>query len=309
MPAPRPKLEFTASERKPGSATSTADCDAHATWPPAPSGGPTQTGSRGSSGALQPATATTRPRRSARNAPRGRRDGMKLAMPAEKPIRVAARCARVSGLTVLVFPRATPAMVRAHVPPGARMIAIDAGAEALRAVGVRPDALVGDMDSVSAQTLAEMREAAVALHEHPARKRDTDAALALRLVAPLDDVLFLGSGGGRADHALANLHLLASLDGRGRAIDEDALTWVAAPSRPLTLDRPEGAVVSMLPFDARVEGITYEGFEYALREATMTAGDPYGVSNVCLAPPQRVRVRAGRLLVIEPREAHRDGAM
>lgn len=202
--------------------------------------------------------------------------------------------------TCLVFPRATPALVAQHVPSGARVIAVDAGADALAAAGIRPDALVGDMDSVSASTLRAMREAGVRIHEHPARKRDSDAALALRLVPDGEDVVFIGPGGGRPDHALANLHLLASRDGRARAVDEDANTWVVAPERPLELARPAGTTLSMLPFDARVDGITYEGMEYALADATMHAGDPFGISNVCLAPPQRVRVRAGRLLVLEP---------
>lgn len=201
---------------------------------------------------------------------------------------------------VLVFPRATPDLVRANLPDGARVIAVDAGAEALRLAGVMPDAVVGDMDSVSAETLARLRDAGVRVHEHPPRKRDSDAALALALVPPEEDVLFVGALGGRVDHALANLHLLASRRGSARAVDEDARTWVVAPERPLALDRPAGTILSVLPFDTTCAGVAYEGLEYPLDDARMDAGDPYGISNVCLAPPQRIRVREGRLLVVEP---------
>lgn len=206
-----------------------------------------------------------------------------------------------SVVTALVFPRATAALLAEHLPPGARVLAIDAGAEALVAAGVTPDAIVGDMDSVSAATLAAMRAKGVAVHVHPTRKRDTDAALALAMVPAGEDSLFLGPGGGRADHALANLHLLASRGGFARAVDEDAFTWIVSPARPLALARSVGTTLSILPFDARVEGVTYDGLEYALADATMTAGDPYGVSNVCKGPTQRIACRAGRLVVIEPR--------
>ncbi|MEA3201128.1 MAG: thiamine pyrophosphokinae [Thermoplasmata archaeon] len=205
---------------------------------------------------------------------------------------------------VLVFPRATAALVRAHVRPGDRVLAVDAGAEALREAGARPDRIVGDMDSVSAETLARFEAEGVPLERHPAQKDETDAALALAHAKGCDEVLFLGPGGGRPDHALANLHLLAAASAwaRVRAADEDGDTYVVTPERELRLDLPEGALLSAIPFDARVEGITYDGLRYPLVEAMMVAGEPYGVSNLAGAPPQRIRVRKGRLIVIVPRE-------
>lgn len=206
-------------------------------------------------------------------------------------------------LGVLVFPRATVALVRAHVPrSGARVVAVDGGAEPLRSAGRVPDAVVGDMDSVSRATLAALEAAGARVERHESAKRDTDAALALRHLAACDEILFVAPGGGRVDHALANLHLLAeaSRSARVRAVDEDARTWVVTPERPLALGLAAGALLSAIPFDEVVEGITYEGLEYPLADATMRAGDPYGVSNRTLAPPQRISVRRGRLVVIHP---------
>ena len=203
---------------------------------------------------------------------------------------------------VLVFPRASPDLVRAHLPLGARVVAVDAGAEALRAVGVVPDRLVGDLDSVSAGTLLHFERLGVPVERHPARKRDTDAALALAGLRDEEEILFLGPGGGRVDHALANLHLLAAASAWARAwsVDEDAQVHVAAPGRPVELRLPIGSLVSVIPFDARCEGIRYAGLRYHLDGATMTAGDPYGMSNVCEAVSQRVEVQSGRLLVVVP---------
>lgn len=206
-------------------------------------------------------------------------------------------------VALLVFPRASPALVRAHARPGVRVVAVDGGADALREAGVRPDLLVGDMDSVDPATLAHFEALGVPVERHPTAKRDTDAALALAGLRGEDEVIFVGAGGGRPDHALANLHLLvaASAWTRAWAADDDADTYVATPQRPLDLDLPEGATVSVLPWDARCEGVTYEGLLYPLRDAVMESGDPFGVSNVAGPPPQRIRVRAGRLVVIRPR--------
>lgn len=205
-------------------------------------------------------------------------------------------------LGVLVFPRATSDLVRAHVPTDALVVAVDAGAEALLAAGRVPSAVVGDMDSARAQTLAELEKRGARIERHAADKRDTDAALALAHLRGCREVLFVGAGGGRMDHALANLHLLAEVStwAQVRAVDVDHETWVVTPEHPLTMHLPKGATVSAIPFDPVVEGITYEGLAYRLSGAQMRAGDPYGLSNVALDPPQRIRVLRGRLFVIRP---------
>ena len=206
-------------------------------------------------------------------------------------------------LAVLVFPPATAQLVEAHVPSGARVIAVDAGAEACLHAGVVPEAIVGDMDSVRALTLEALHGQGARIVRHPAQKRDTDGALALQEARDADEILFLGAGGGRADHAYANLHLLWAAAGRARvrAVDEDARGWVATPRAPVELDLAPGTVVSALPLLEGCEGVTYEGLRYGLDGASMRIGDPYGMSNVAHAPRQTIRVSKGALLVIVPR--------
>jgi len=206
-------------------------------------------------------------------------------------------------LGILVFPRASEALVRTHIDArGSRIVAVDGGAEACLAAGIVPHVVVGDMDSVRPETLRACEARGARVERHPSAKRDTDAALALAHLEGCDAALFVGAGGGRPDHALGNLHLLAtaSLRWPARAVDQDAETWIVTSDRPLTLHLPQGTLLSAIPFDAIVEGITYEGLEYPLTDATMRAGDPYGLSNVAAASAQRIRVASGRLVVMRP---------
>lgn len=206
-------------------------------------------------------------------------------------------------LAVLVFPGATPDLLRHHLPRDAALVvAVDAGAEALRAAGRVPDLLVGDLDSVTSETAAWCERQGTRVERHPTRKAATDGELALRHALAHPRVLFLGSGGGRADHALANLYLLlrAAREVEASAIDPDARYWVAVPERPLALALPEGATVSAIPLEGAVRGITYGSMEYPLVEATLAPGETRGLSNLAGPPPQTVRVREGALLVVAP---------
>lgn len=206
-------------------------------------------------------------------------------------------------LAVLVFPPATAELVRGHAKDGARVIAVDAGAEACLAAGVVPEAVVGDMDSVRPGTLDALHAKGARIVRHPTEKRDTDGALALAEVRDADEVLFLGASGGRADHAFANLHLMwaAARRGRVRAVDEDALAWVVTPRAPLALDLAPGTILSALPLFEGCDGVTYEGLRYGLEGASMRVGDPYGMSNVAVEGRQTIRISKGALLVVVPR--------
>lgn len=69
---------------------------------------------------------------------------------------------------------------------------------------------VGDFDSVSADQLAVIKQAAVACHQAPAEKNDTDTELALKLIFaqyPDAQVSIFGAFGGRIDHELSNIFL------------------------------------------------------------------------------------------------------
>ena len=181
------------------------------------------------------------------------------------------------------------------------IVAADGGARALLQAGWRPAAILGDMDSLPPDLLAAWRAGAGETLVVPPEKDETDLELALRYVLQRGAcrIAVLGALGGRVDHELANLLLLAAplLDGIDAAV-LDRRTRVVAVKDTLELTGRPGDLLSLLPVTASAMGIVTEGLKYRLDGDTLLLGPTRGVSNVFVQERIAVRIAAGVLLAI-----------
>jgi thiamine pyrophosphokinase len=183
----------------------------------------------------------------------------------------------------------------------AALICADGGARHLKAAGMVPTLIVGDMDSLDRGSQEDYEAAGVRIIRHPWDKNETDTELALREAFGMSPtaVLIWGALGGRIDHALANLSLLVQGIERGvevRLIDGWCELFLV--TRRTVLEGKEGQTVSILPYMGEVSGVTLTGFEYPLTKASMVVGRPYGISNVLAARRGVIEVDSGCLLVV-----------
>jgi thiamine pyrophosphokinase len=191
------------------------------------------------------------------------------------------------------------------------VVAADGGLARVRALGLRPDVLVGDLDSLAPALLAVAETDGIPIRRARTDKDESDAELALleAIARGATRITVLGAfGGPRLDHALANVWLLAHpalaaaaivlLDARLRVF----LVQAPGPDGgPVTraLPGPEGATITLLPFAGDVAGITTRGLAYPLRDEPLTVGPARGLSNVRKSASAAVTIRSGRLLVVE----------
>jgi thiamine pyrophosphokinase len=191
------------------------------------------------------------------------------------------------------------------LPAGALVIAADGGLALAEPLGLHADLLVGDLDSVDPALRAAAEAAGTRVDRHPVDKDATDLELALgaATAAGAERITVVGGAGGRADHELANWLVLASHDHDGctvRAWSAAARTDVVRPGRPLQLEAPLGALVSLLPVHGAAIGVTTSGLRYPLEGETLLPGSSRGVSNRVTAPRATVDLTDGVLLVVRP---------
>lgn len=183
----------------------------------------------------------------------------------------------------------------------AAILCADGGARHARELGLVPEAIIGDMDSLDDETACFFSGQGCRLLRHPPEKDETDTELALAEAMGMnpDAVWIFGALGRRLDHTLANLSLLACDAARGvdvRLVDSFCEAFLVRDMK--ILEGEPGQTVSVFPLGEAAEGIDLEGFEYPLDGAEMKPGKPYGVSNRLIASRGLIRVRRGALLVI-----------
>lgn len=181
------------------------------------------------------------------------------------------------------------ARARALAP---RLVAADGGADRLLRLGVMPEAVIGDLDSLSAGARARLGDR---LHAIP-EQETTDFDKALRSIkAPF--VLGLGVSGARIDHGLAVLNALARHPGRRCFIlSADDVCFLVPEA--LTLQLRPGTRLSLFPLGP-VRG-TSQGLRWPIDGIGFAPDGPIGTSNEVSAPRVSLRFDAPRMLAILP---------
>ncbi len=184
----------------------------------------------------------------------------------------------------------------------ALVICADGGADVALGMGLHPDIIVGDMDSIRPETLNTLEAAGTELFRFSTHKDETDLELALleATVRQASEIFILAAMGTRIDHTLSNLYLLtlpALQHRKVLLVDDNQSVWVAQPgTHPLM--GAIGDTLSLIPFQDDVVGIITNGLEYALRGETLHFGPARGVSNVIISPEASVTFKSGILLII-----------
>ena len=192
-----------------------------------------------------------------------------------------------------------PAEAAGWIPAGAFAIAADSGLDHAHRLGLEADLLVGDLDSVSLNA-AERHFGDV--QKYSEDKDYTDLELAMEAAMPrAEQVVVVGGHGGRLDHLLANAELL----GDHRWLTA-GIVWLAGEDlatvvrHQATIHGKPGDLVSLIPLGGHAIGVTAEGLQWSLENATLAAGSTRGVSNRFTETDAHISVRQGALLAVQP---------
>ena len=179
------------------------------------------------------------------------------------------------------------------------LIAADGGLTHTQKLGIRPNEILGDFDSLGYTPQGA--------NVFPVEKDDTDAMLAVRRGLSLgyrEFILYGSLDGPRLDHTVANfqtLQFLADHDSSGYLVGKDTLVTVLKNG---TLTFPEGneGLISVFCMGRDAKGVTETGLYYSLEKDTLTSGFPLGASNHFTGKRVTITVEDGSLLILWDRK-------
>lgn len=201
-----------------------------------------------------------------------------------------------------------PAVIRRSLRPNDWIIAADGGARLCRRLGLSPELLIGDFDSLNDAARWRLEAAGTSTARYPEAKDQTDLELALlhAVAHGAEDILVVGALGDRWDHSLASFALaLAPGLASATLTFDDGTTWVGFLRAGDTLRLPgqPGDLVSLIPLGGDAEGITTQGLRFPLNREALPFGSTRGVSNVIEAAQAVVSLRSGRLVAVLTRSS------
>lgn len=209
-------------------------------------------------------------------------------------------------------PEPWPEELARSVPPGAQVIAADGGLRLCRAMNLCASVLVGDMDTLSADEVAQAEAEGTNIHRFPAEKDQSDLELAVleahRMGA--QRMTLLGALGGQWDHCLANLlaplSLCQSLGVWGRLVTAQAEVYLLGPGTYI-LRNQEASRASLTALSEEATGVSLRGFRYGLEDGKLERRQTLGLANIVQSPEATFRLRTGELLLtlIRPDQAQR----
>lgn len=182
------------------------------------------------------------------------------------------------------------------------IIAADGGTRHALALGLTPNLIIGDMDSLPSTFNLEPST----LIQFPADKNETDLELAIQHALTLNpqEVIILAALGGRLDQTLGNIALISRLQVTGcRLVLDDGVEEVFFCHDQVEVSGTVGDIVSLIPWQGEVTGIITQGLKWPLQNETLYPNKTRGISNEMMGDKATIEIKSGLLLVVHRRKS------
>ncbi|MCX7796709.1 MAG: thiamine diphosphokinase [bacterium] len=190
---------------------------------------------------------------------------------------------------------------------GLFIVCVDGGTNYAYRLGIIPNIIIGDMDSVETSLLNYYKKLNIPFREYPRDKDKTDFHLALEELekSGVKEVTIFGIVGTRLDHTLSALGIIR------RFVREDRIRLAKISlgiksdgyifNKRIEIEGNPGEIISLIPMTEKVEGVTTDNLKYKLDKADIYLEDSLTISNEIEKSPCSVEIEKGVILVVHHR--------
>ncbi|MFA9422540.1 MAG: thiamine diphosphokinase [Sedimentibacter sp.] len=182
------------------------------------------------------------------------------------------------------------------------VICADGGLKKADHMGILPNAILGDFDSVDPDILKKYMLMNIETKKFPPEKDFTDMELSIEFAVEkgYKKLVLISALGSRFDHSVANIMLIEKylkLGIRIEIIDNNNKIQIISDNTEICIESKKNSFVSIVPLTDTISGLTLEGFKYPLDKKTVNRGSAQCVSNEIVSNYGRVSLEKGTALL------------
>ena len=184
------------------------------------------------------------------------------------------------------------------------IIGVDGGARNILKLGIKPNVIIGDFDSLSKTYQEKFAKQKVELVKFDREKDETDSELAIKYAIEngYKTILLYGVLGSRIDHTLINIFALDYLLNKNADVTIiEGHQEIRLVKNKIKLTGKNGDLVSLIPFNGDVKKVITKNLKYPLKNEDLKFGYSRGISNVFTKNTVEISLQNGSLLVIHTR--------
>ena len=177
------------------------------------------------------------------------------------------------------------------------LLCADSGADSALRLGLTPDFIIGDLDSISKEAIKKFKSTSKILLYKRQNDTDVEKCLKFAIKNKFDEALLIGVTGNRLDHTICNLGIVLKF------FSKIKLSLVAENSylKPFTGDvrliTQKGEIISLYAFDKKTK-ITSKGLKYLLKNISLPFGEKESTSNISTSDSVQLKIRNGIIFII-----------
>lgn len=180
------------------------------------------------------------------------------------------------------------------------IIAADSGAANLVGIGVIPDYVVGDLDSINSELIKDLEKYSKVIYYPEQETNDFEKAINYAIEFNFQEILVIGINGGDYEHALNNWSVFKKCSRRANLTIYDKGRYAFSILESIKLKTRKNELISIIPQPfARM--IT-TGLKYKLSDEVLELGFREGARNVANAAEIIIELTDGEYLLFK--DAH-----
>jgi len=177
------------------------------------------------------------------------------------------------------------------------IICADGGANSANKIGVIPNFIIGDLDSISLSTLKYFKDKSTIIQIKRQNDTDVEKCLKFAIKKGFKEAILLGVTGDRLDHTICNLGIVIKFFDKIKIYLTAESSFLTPINNDIIIKSKIGETISIYAFDKDTR-ITSIGLKYHLNKASLPFGVRESTSNVSISNEVKLKVSSGIIFVI-----------